>query len=272
MKGAAGNGRPFCMAKPVAGKPAYFDAGPQSKIYLLLHALNMGRSNTRLDGVPIMTRNLLFSAAFVTALVAAAPASAATIILNGDGFRIPPAADGTGPGDSSSTVTAPTGQGRVTSLILTLENLRHNEAGDLQFLLSHAGQEINFANFFGAREDDDPDPDADLNGTYRIFDAASIVFQNAPGDPIPSGDYRPNGANLFSTFNGAAAAGDWTLTIRDRLASDSGRLGSWRLQIETDRVVAAVPEPSTWAMLILGFGLTGGAMRRRRQDAVRFAF
>lgn len=26
----------------------------------------------------------------------------------------------------------------------------------------------------------------------------------------------------------------------------------------------AVPEPSTWAMLILGFGLVGGAMRRRR--------
>lgn len=27
--------------------------------------------------------------------------------------------------------------------------------------------------------------------------------------------------------------------------------------------VAAVPEPSTWAMLIIGFGLTGAAMRRR---------
>lgn len=34
--------------------------------------------------------------------------------------------------------------------------------------------------------------------------------------------------------------------------------------------VAAVPEPSTWAMLILGFGLLGGAMRRRSQ-ALAFA-
>lgn len=31
--------------------------------------------------------------------------------------------------------------------------------------------------------------------------------------------------------------------------------------------VMAVPEPSTWAMLILGFGLLGGAMRRRGQAA-----
>lgn len=33
--------------------------------------------------------------------------------------------------------------------------------------------------------------------------------------------------------------------------------------------LTAVPEPSTWAMLILGFGLVGGAMRR--QTKVRFA-
>ena len=28
-------------------------------------------------------------------------------------------------------------------------------------------------------------------------------------------------------------------------------------------VTAPVPEPATWAMMIAGFGLTGGAMRRR---------
>ena len=31
-----------------------------------------------------------------------------------------------------------------------------------------------------------------------------------------------------------------------------------------------VPEPASWALMIVGFGLTGGAMRRRRQT-VRFA-
>lgn len=32
-----------------------------------------------------------------------------------------------------------------------------------------------------------------------------------------------------------------------------------------------VPEPSTWAMLVLGFGAAGAAMRRRRAAAVSFA-
>jgi hypothetical protein len=35
----------------------------------------------------------------------------------------------------------------------------------------------------------------------------------------------------------------------------------------------AVPEPATWAMMLIGFGFVGGAMRRRRQQPkVSFAF
>lgn len=40
------------------------------------------------------------------------------------------------------------------------------------------------------------------------------------------------------------------------------------------RVLTAVPEPATWAMMILGFGLIGGAMRRAKMRGVgdlRFA-
>ena len=34
-------------------------------------------------------------------------------------------------------------------------------------------------------------------------------------------------------------------------------------------VAAAVPEASTWAMMLTGFGVVGGAMRRRSRNAVR---
>jgi PEP-CTERM motif len=33
---------------------------------------------------------------------------------------------------------------------------------------------------------------------------------------------------------------------------------------------SAVPEPAIWAMIIIGFGLTGGALRRRRAKAPKF--
>ena len=36
-------------------------------------------------------------------------------------------------------------------------------------------------------------------------------------------------------------------------------------------LAAAVPEPSAWALMILGFGLVGGAMRARRRTTVAFA-
>jgi len=35
---------------------------------------------------------------------------------------------------------------------------------------------------------------------------------------------------------------------------------------------SSVPEPATWGMLVGGFGITGGALRRRRTaTAARFA-
>ena len=48
-------------------------------------------------------------------------------------------------------------------------------------------------------------------------------------------------------------------------------------QFRVEQVNGAVPEPGTWAMMLLGFGAIGFAMRRRRQTSgdrirVRFAF
>ena len=37
------------------------------------------------------------------------------------------------------------------------------------------------------------------------------------------------------------------------------------------QVATAVPEPATWAMMLVGFGLVGTALRRRERIAIRFA-
>lgn len=75
-----------------------------------------------------------------------------------------------------------------------------------------------------------------INGTPLGFTqfAGPALFTGTAASPVFStGTYA-----LTSIVSGAS-----TLTISD---------------------VGAVPEPATWAMMITGFGLTGGAMRRRR--------
>ncbi|HVF95013.1 MAG TPA: PEPxxWA-CTERM sorting domain-containing protein [Sphingomonas sp.] len=42
--------------------------------------------------------------------------------------------------------------------------------------------------------------------------------------------------------------------------------------VSVESIAAAVPEPATWAMMLLGFGMTGAAMRyRRRETKVAYA-
>ena len=48
-------------------------------------------------------------------------------------------------------------------------------------------------------------------------------------------------------------------------AADVYALDMLVTQIETANISVAVPEPSTWAMLIAGFGAIGAMMRRRRE-------
>ena len=48
--------------------------------------------------------------------------------------------------------------------------------------------------------------------------------------------------------------------------------GRYLFQVRDGNVIpGGVPEPATWAMLILGMGIVGAAMRKR-QAAVRYSF
>jgi CHRD domain/PEP-CTERM motif len=70
-----------------------------------------------------------------------------------------------------------------------------------------------------------------------------------------------------------AAGGGTAIGARDRLLNNlNNNLGYFNIHSTVFRAgelrgqLAGIPEPASWGMMIVGFGLAGGAMRRRRQS------
>jgi hypothetical protein len=93
------------------------------------------------------------------------------------------------------------------------------------------------------------------NGSSQTFTAAGLNFSTT------------NGNQAFSQYvQFKAVAGDSikSISFSNVPSQDAFEVANF--------AVAGVPEASTWAMLILGVGMTGAAMRRRRvKTSVSFA-
>lgn len=183
----------------------------------------------------------------------AAPASAATFVYGGSGGGLPDRVN------FSRSITV-TDDFVIEDVNLRLNNLRHTFFADLVISLSKVGSAtVLLADTNGGG--------SNPNGNFIFDDEASrsVIAVNRGG-----GSFRP--LQSLSAFDGGTAAGTWQLNIRDQFGFDSGSLGGWTLTL-TDAETGAVPEPATWAMLMLGFFAIGGAMRsRQRKQSVRVAY
>ena len=185
----------------------------------------------------------------------AAPASAATFVYGGSGGGLPDRVN------FSSSITV-ADNFVIEDVNLTLNNLRHTFFADLVISLSKVGSgTVLLADTNGGG--------SNPNGNFTFDDEAStsVTAVNTAG-----GSFRP--LQSLSAFDGGNAAGTWQLNIRDQFGADSGSLGSWTLTL-TGAQAGAVPEPATWAMMMLGFGFVGGAMRsakRRRKQKVSVSY
>ncbi len=97
-----------------------------------------------------------------------------------------------------------------------------------------------------------------------VFTYVGADFRNEGG---PFGPFNFEGLSARSTLGGRAVDAFFTRTTKNNPSGVGGAntpvftLGS--IGVPAVGGGAAVPEPATWAMLLGGFGVLGGAMRRR---------
>ncbi len=162
------------------------------------------------------------------------------------------------------------GVGRLTGFVFTLgQNFRirsnTNDLWNAGSLPRYSDGSGLIGDRFATAADDSGQPVGTQIGTN--FGSYSQDGFSAPFGSLVArfggvgGTYQLLGAN----FTGAAAgSGPAELFYWDSNNGDNSGNISFS-------IMAGVPEPTTWAMLILGFGVVGGAMRSRRRK-VRVAF
>jgi hypothetical protein len=185
------------------------------------------------------------------ALAIAAPASAAQITYTFTG-----AFDGTLNGNTfTGSIATFTGVGDTTTVstngfsnLVALSSLSAFSGGTTYNVSTPATFYVNGNGYAGIAF-------GDLNGDDNYFSGINVALLGYDGisnfGPVAI-DYTDNVIANFSTDNGAVTLNNATN-------------GTFSAVVDAS---AAVPEPATWGMMILGFGLVGAGMRRRKSTLV----
>lgn len=116
-----------------------------------------------------------------------------------------------------------------------------------------------------------------LNPGGGFYDGATVTAFNLLGDVLGTqiiGTAGPDELRTPFTFAFAPPGGGISRVVFDsRVTNSSGGLFGFD-NVTFDATAAAVPEPATWGMMILGFGMIGFGLRSRRKSNVttRVAF
>ncbi len=94
----------------------------------------------------------------------------------------------------------------------------------------------------------------------QLLGAAGDVLDTFSGTTIFGAQTSfPGSSNLRATFTGTQGTSYYGIKF-----SNTGDMGSF--EFDNLAMTAAVPEPATWAMMLVGFGMVAGAARYRRRS------
>ena len=211
-----------------------------------------------------MSKRLALASAAVAAIVSAAPAYAVTTV----NF------------DQSTDATSYTSQGLVlngfTILADTFGGAVNVPSKPNYANINATGSTISFvdptsgvattSNGFGFTV-----PGLNLGGGY--YAGATLTFLGLGGNVLGTQSFAPVGPSEsrtpFAYANDFVGIASVAFT---RIENPRGLALAPIDDVTFTLNAAAVPEPAAWAMMIGGFGLVGGALRRRRQANVSVSF
>lgn len=205
--------------------------------------------------------------AFVTtALLAAQPACAATVIYN---FTVDGSSTGLGAGPFGTVSVTENSNGSLTFLETLASGFSIHKAPDANhnaFDFSILGNPLVTVSaltsgFAAISTDTGTSVNAPPFGPF--FTAIRCTSCTSPGSNAYSGLLSftvsaPNPLTLASlSYN---TANGYNVYFATDLINNAGQTGN----VGAAGVVAAVPEPATWALMLVGFGGVGYTMRRRK--------
>ena len=106
---------------------------------------------------------------------------------------------------------------------------------------------------------------SNITGLSTVFGADNFYYTSGP--------FFVDGQGIsFTTASGVAANLFITNSTSYRVNTQGAGLLTGPVIASSSAIAAAAPEPAIWGMMILGFGLAGAALRRRRQVTTRVSY
>ncbi len=106
----------------------------------------------------------------------------------------------------------------------------------------------------------------------RTINGVAIASDGSGGQTINAIASSDTGQQEFQVLFTFANSNDFALfTLQTMLTNASLFIDNDEISAPFEYQIDAVPEPATWAMLILGFAAIGVSLRRRRGLSARFA-